>query len=98
MFFSALPAIGVATLIFTLIHIWVIRQVKSAYPSAFKLSRGIAAFVLTAIGFSGLILALPDWHYGFLVRQEAGDLLRWGVIIAYGHLLSDFIWMVYGRV
>lgn len=98
MFLSALPAIGVVTLAFTLVHAWVLRRVESAYPRAFKLSRGVAAVILTAIGFVGLILALPDWRDAFLVHHEPDDLLRWGVIIAYGHLMSDFVWMVVGKV
>ncbi|MAW61905.1 MAG: hypothetical protein CMJ94_13895 [Planctomycetes bacterium] len=98
MFLSALPAIAVATLAFTLVHVWVLMRVEPAYPRAFKLSRGVAAVVLTAIGFVGLGLALPDWKDAFLVHHEPGDLLRWGVIIAYGHLMSDFVWMAYGSL
>jgi len=98
MFLSALPAIGVATAAFTLVHFWMLGRVEGGYPRAFKLSRGIAAVILTLIGFAGLILALPEWRDAFLVHQGEGDeLLRWGVIISYGHLLSDFVWMAYGK-
>lgn len=97
MFLGALPAIGIGTLFFTLVHAWVFQRVGNAYPRAFKLSRGIAAVILTVIGFFGLVLALPDWRDAFLVHHDSGDLLRWGVIVAYGHLLSDFIWMAYGK-
>ena len=97
MFLSALPAIGVVTLAFTLVHVWVLARVGNAYPRAFKLSRGIAAVILTVIGFIGLGLAFADWRDAFIVHHDADDLLRWGVIIAYGHLLSDFVWMAYGK-
>jgi len=97
MFLSSLPAIGAITVVFTLIHAWMHRSVERDFNRAFKLSRGIAAMVLTAVGFLGLAWAYSDWRQAFIVHHDEGNLLIWGVIIAYGHLMSDFIWMGWGR-
>lgn len=97
MFLAALPAITVMTLVFTVVHGAVLGRLREGYPRAFKLSRGIAAVALTVVGFIGLGLALPTWREAFLIHEEADALLRWGVILAYGHLMSDFVWMAYGK-
>lgn len=98
MFLASLPAISVVTAIFTAIHAWVQRSVEPEFNRAFRLSRGIAAVALTVVGFIGFALVLPEWKQAFILRHDSDDLLLWGVIIAYGHLLSDFIWMAWGRI
>lgn len=86
------------TAFFTLLHAIAIANVEPVYARAFKLSRGIAAAVLTTLGILALIDAMPHWRSAFLYVHEAGDWMRYGVFCIYGHLLSDFIWMAVGRV
>ncbi len=76
---------------------WVQARVEPDFNRAFKLSRGLAAVTLTVVGFVGVLSAMEHWTTGFLYAHEPGDLLRWGVALAYGHLLSDFIWMARGQ-
>lgn len=57
----------------------------------------MAALILTTVGFVGVLSALDHWRTGFLYAHAADDILRWGVALAYGHLLSDFIWMYHGN-
>jgi hypothetical protein len=92
-----LLAIAVFTVFFTATHAWVIARVEPDFNRAFKLSRGIAALMLTVVGFIGVLSAIGHWRTGFLYSHEADDILRFGVAMAYGHLLSDFIWMAKGR-
>lgn len=84
-------------MIFTVAHVWVQARVEPDFNRAFKLSRGIAAVTLTVVGFVGVMSALEHWRTGFLYAHAPDDILRWGVALAYGHLLSDFIWMARGR-
>ncbi len=91
-----LPLAGF-TAFFTLLHVIAIANVEPVYARAFKLSRGIAAAVLTTLGVLALIDALPQWRSAFLYVHEEGDWMRYGVYCIYGHLLSDFIWMAVGR-
>lgn len=97
MFSAALPGIAVATAVFTAIHLGVGKRVEANFSRAFKLSRGVAAVTLTLVGTAGLLIDLPNWRQAFLVRHPEDSVLRWGVILAYGHLVSDFIWMAWGR-
>jgi hypothetical protein len=95
--FPLLIAIVVFTVFFTAAHAWVQVRIEPDFNRAFKLSRGLAAVTLTVVGFVGVLSAIEHWQTGFLYSHEPGDLLRWGVALAYGHLLSDFIWMARGQ-
>ncbi len=87
----------VATVVFTLAHAWVLGAIEPKYPRAFKISRGFAALVLTALGIVGLIDSADSWRTGFLAVHDSPDWRLAAVSIAYGHLISDYIWMIYGR-
>lgn len=87
-----------AALVFTVAHIWVLTAVEPKYPRAFKLSRGFAALVLTVLGIAGLIVGAGDWRTGFLRQHHSGDWRLLAVYIAYGHLISDYLWMAWGKV
>jgi hypothetical protein len=93
---TLLPLAGF-TAFFTLLHVLAIANVEPAYARAFKLSRGVAAAVLTALGVAALVDAVPHWRSAFLYAHEADDWMRLGVLCIYGHLLSDFAWMGVGR-
>jgi len=88
-----LPALA----FFLTVHALALR-LEPRYPRAFKLSRGVAAAVLTAIGLAALISAGSHWDRAFLYRHEPGDWMRTGLLVVYGHLLSDFAWMAWGRL
>jgi hypothetical protein len=94
--FPLLLTIATITAAFTAVHAWVRSRLEPDFHRAFRLSRGFAAVLLTIVGFCGLLVALPHWREGFLYRHEADDWMLWGVALAYGHLLSDFIWMAVG--
>lgn len=89
----ALPAFTAA---FTALHA-VAPRIAPENPRAFALSRGIAAAVLTVLGAAALVDALPMWPVAFLYHHEAGDWMRTGLLVVYGHLLSDFLWMGWSR-
>lgn len=73
------------------------RWLEKDYVLAFRMSRGVAALVLTALGFAGLVDAWPQRHLGFLYEHGPDDWMIVGVSIAYGHLLADMVSMAYGR-
>lgn len=79
-----------------MLHLLALGRVEPEYPRAFKLSRGAAAAILTAIGLAALVGAWPEWRSAFLYRHFDGDWMRYGLLCVYGHLLSDFIWMAVG--
>ena len=91
-----LVALPVFTAAFTALHALAPR-IAPENPRAFALSRGVAAAVLTVLGFAALADALPMWRVAFLYRHEAGDWMRLGLQVVYAHLLSDFLWMAWSR-
>jgi len=91
------PALG-STAIFVAIHVVVITRVEPVYGRAFKLSRGGAALILTILGAAALIGSLEHWREAFLYRHPEGDWMRTGLLVVYGHLLADFIWMAVGKL
>lgn len=92
---TLLPLAGYVAF-FTLLHVLALTRVEPVFPRAFKLSRGAAALVLTGLGLAALLDALPHWRSAFLYRHEPGDWMRQGLLVVYGHLLADFLWMAVG--
>lgn len=92
---TLLPLAGYVAF-FLLLHVLALARVEPVFPRAFKLSRGAAALVLTALGIAALISAAPHWRTAFLYRHEDGDWMRQGLLAVYGHLLADFMWMYVG--
>lgn len=92
-----LTVIFAAGFFFLSLHVGLYRRQEHDFERAFKMARGIAALILTSIGFAGLIGALPHWDVGFLYAHEVDDWMGRGVAVAYGHLLADFASMGYGR-
>lgn len=81
---------------FMLVHIGIHRVFRQAFHVDLKLSRGIAAFLLSCMGFWGLANWFDAWRYGFLVPNEPGTLLLACVLIVNGHMLADFLWLAIG--
>lgn len=79
------------------LHIGLWRWRETNYVLAFRMSRGVAALVLTLLGFAGLVDAWPRRDVGFLYEHGADDWMLVGVSIAYGHLLADMLSMAYGK-
>ncbi len=92
---TALPLVGYVAL-FTLLHVLALARLEPVFPRAFKLSRAAAALLLTLLGFAALLDALPHWRTAFLYRHEEHDWMRQGLLMVYGHLLADFLWMGVG--
>ncbi len=78
------------------VHIGIHRWSRRAFHVDLKLSRGIAAFLLSCMGFWGLANWFDAWRYGFLVPNEPGTLLLACVLIVNGHMLADFVWLAIG--
>jgi len=93
---TVLP-LAAATAFFSLLHVIALVRVEPVYPRAFKLSRGLAALILTALGVAAFVSALPHWKEAFLYRHADGDWMRIGLLAVCGHLLADFLWMALGR-
>ncbi|MBC8451227.1 MAG: hypothetical protein H8D72_00805 [Planctomycetes bacterium] len=91
------PLIGF-TFGFVLLHVLALVRLEPVYPRAFKLSRGAAALILTALGIAALIGGFDHWREAFLYRQPSDDWMRLGLLAVYGHLLADFLWMALGRL
>lgn len=90
-----LPVLGF-TAFFVFLHVLTLSRFEPVYPRAFKLSRAGAAAILTALGTGALIGGFEHWSEAFLYRQSKDDWMRTGLLVVYGHLLADFIWMWVG--
>lgn len=89
------------TAFFTLLHVLALRGISPDYHRAFKLSRAVPAAIMTMMGLAAVGIALPHWRLAFLYphhpEDSFGDLLMWhGMLVVTAHLLSDYLWMVYG--
>jgi hypothetical protein len=91
-----LPLFGF-TAFFAALHLVALVRLEPVYPRAFKLSRGAAALILTSLGLAALIGGRAHWREAFLYHQAADDWMRLGLLVVYGHLLADFLWMAIGR-
>jgi hypothetical protein len=92
---TLLPLVAYAGF-FLALHVLALARVEPVYPRAFKLSRAVAALLLTVLGVAALIAAAPQWRAAFLYRHEDGDWMRQGVLAVCGHWLADFAWMTVG--
>ncbi len=90
--------LGAAVLFFSILHALTLLRLEPVYPRAFKLSRGAGAAVLTGIGTAALLTGAPHWTEAFLYRQDDGDWMRYGMLVVYGHLVADYLWMGFGRL
>lgn len=91
------------TAFFVLVHAWFLGKVTENYHKAFQLSRGIAATILTGIGIAAAVVGIQHWDEAYLYRHDPaaslGDLWMWhGMLVVLSHILSDFVWMLYGRL
>ncbi len=79
------------------LHVLTLSRLEPVFPRAFKLSRGLAALVLTSLGAAAFVTALPHWDTAFLYRHADGDWMRRGLLVVQGHLVADFVWMYVGK-
>ena len=93
---GTLVPLAVFTGFFVGLHVLTIRRWEPVYPRAFKLSRGAAAIILTALGVAALIGGFDHWREAYIYHHADGDWMRYGLLAVYGHLLADFVWMVVG--
>lgn len=89
------------TAFFVVLHVIAQWAITKNYHRAFKISRGVAAAILTLIGFAALFTSLGHWREAFLWHQDPanGGLDWWmwqGVLLVVGHFVSDFLWMAWG--
>lgn len=88
--------IAAATLFFLALHFAVRKTAALRFDVDLKLSRGIAALLLVAIGFYALYRWFPLWRQIFLVQHEPGTVASYVVALIAGHFLADFLWLAYG--
>ncbi|MGH8529848.1 MAG: hypothetical protein ACRETN_08405 [Nevskiales bacterium] len=91
MFLAAASAI-----LFLLLHAAIERQTQDSFLVVFKLGRGIASVMLSAIGFYALFHWWELAPAGFMGRH-AGDVLA-GLLVQFifGHFIADFILLAWG--
>lgn len=85
-----------STIFFLALHLAVRRTLARRFDVDLKLSRGLAALLLVAIGFYSLFRWLPLWRQAFLVEHERGSALFYVLAFIAGHFLADFLWLAYG--
>lgn len=81
---------------FMLVHIGIGRWSRRAFHVDLKLSRGIAALLLSIMGMWGLATYFEMWRFGFLIPNDSESLLLPCVLIVNGHMLADFVWLAIG--
>lgn len=101
--FVLLLLLTLYTAFFVAVHAWFLYGINPDYHRAFKLSRGIAAAILTSIGIAAAIVGIQHWDQAYLYRhypeQSLGDLWMWhGMLVVLAHIVSDFLWMLHGRL
>lgn len=86
-----------ATLFFMLLHQMVGRRFPDQpFHLTFKLSRGIASVVLTAIGFYSLLRWFPLWPRAFLRVDPPGSDIYYLICFVTGHFIADFLLLGFG--
>lgn len=91
------------TAVFVAVHAWFLFGINPDYHRSFKMSRGIAAAILTGIGLAAAVVGIQHWDQAYLYHHDPssslGDLWMWhGMLVVSAHLISDFVWMLYGRI
>ena len=85
---------------FMLLHVVFLSLPKANYIRAMKLSRGVAAVILSLVGFYGLFADLGEWQSAFIFHHTAGDAaernLHFCMLICMGHFVADLLWLVWG--
>lgn len=92
-----IPAILLSILFFVALHLLVAMAVRQPFHVNLKLSRGLAALALAAVGFYSLVRWFPLWRHAFLVRHDHHSALFTIVCFLAGHLLADLLWIAYGH-
>ncbi|MCP4658790.1 MAG: hypothetical protein GY856_25545 [bacterium] len=93
-----IPAILVSILFFAALHMLVAKAVRQPFHVNLKLSRGLAAVALAAVGFYSLVRWFPLWRHAFLARHDHHSALFYIVCFLAGHLLADLLWIAYGHL
>lgn len=81
---------------FMAVHVGIGRWSQRAFHVDLKLSRGIAALLLSIMGFWGLANYFDAWRYAFLIPNDPDSLLGACVLIILGHMFADFAWLAIG--
>ena len=87
----------ISTALFTAMHWCVPRWVDTDDSTALKLSRGIAAVLLTLLGSWTLLAARGHWQSAFVYHHRHEDWMRVAFLLVYGHFLADILWMAWSR-
>src|SRR4051812_19313524 len=85
-------AVAVAVL---LVHALIEWRTKAPFHVAFRVTRGVASIVLTAVGFFALVHWSSLWRDAWLVRQDE-PLATALVMIPLGHFAADFLLLGWG--
>ncbi|MDP6963396.1 MAG: hypothetical protein QGF46_04440 [Planctomycetota bacterium] len=87
---------------FVLLHIAFLNLPRANFNRAFKLSRGVAAAILSIIGFYGLLADLSQWRSAFIYHQNPDApltvTLHFCMLICMGHFVADLLWLLWGKL
>ncbi|MBC8370055.1 MAG: hypothetical protein H8E25_08645 [Planctomycetes bacterium] len=87
---------------FIALHIVFLNMPNANFNRAMKLSRGMAAAILSVIGFYGLFSDLGQWQSAFIYHHGDGSILErnlhFCMLVCMGHFLADLLWLIWGKV
>jgi hypothetical protein len=87
---------------FIVLHVGFLRLPKSNFSRAMKLSRGVAAVILSVVGFYGLFADLSQWQSAFIFHHDQGSILErnlhFCMLVCMGHFVADLLWLAWGNV
>ncbi|MFT7517655.1 MAG: hypothetical protein ACI84O_001450 [Myxococcota bacterium] len=95
---SVLPFVA----FFVVLHVVFINLPRANFNRAMKLSRGIAAVILSVIGFYGLLANIGQWQSAFIYHhtgeEAAGGVLYYCMLVCMGHFIADLLWLIWGQL
>jgi hypothetical protein len=87
---------------FIVLHVVFLNLPKTHFNHAMKLSRGVAAVILSVIGFYGLFADLGQWKSAFIYHHTGEGILErnlyFCMLVCMGHFIADLLWLVWGKV
>lgn len=78
---------------FIALHAAVAGLLRADAKTDLRVSRGIAALLLAAVGTVTIVAWFPLWRQGFLVRQPIGGAAFAVAAFFCGHFVGDFVWL-----
>jgi hypothetical protein len=75
---------------------------KFNFGRAFKVSRGVAALLLSVVGFFAIFSDLQNWSQAFIYfhssHSQLEEIWYWCMHLCLGHFWADLLWLFWGRI